>query len=197
MRFACFPSEVIAPLRKVETSLGEVRPPLISFIALVVRGHFYISCLSLLALIPPFLDHRTEESCPSGSEIGRSDPSSSSSGIMTLTDVRAFKALEIMKLCHDFDSTGSDRAMTGRGWPKSSFSGYVIYPCSIGFQCLIYTTYYSNCRDGEFELGARSAEGGGRASQLHRSDPGLVRHCSFFPTRSLGDFTGGGDQEGR
>ncbi|RRT75847.1 hypothetical protein B296_00016494 [Ensete ventricosum] len=105
MRFACFPSKVIAPLRKVETSLGEVRPPLISFIALVVRGHFYISCLSLLALIPPFLDHRTEESCPSGSKIGRSDPSSSSSGIMTLTDVRAFKALEIMKSCHDFDST--------------------------------------------------------------------------------------------
>ncbi|RZR85209.1 hypothetical protein BHM03_00012158 [Ensete ventricosum] len=29
-------SEVIAPLRKVETSLGEVRPPLISFIALVI-----------------------------------------------------------------------------------------------------------------------------------------------------------------
>ncbi|RWW69374.1 hypothetical protein BHE74_00023025 [Ensete ventricosum] len=36
--FACLPGEVIAPLREVETSIGEVRVPLISSIALVVRG---------------------------------------------------------------------------------------------------------------------------------------------------------------
>ncbi|RRT38819.1 hypothetical protein B296_00053995 [Ensete ventricosum] len=50
MRFACFLGEVIAPLQEVETFLGEARPPLISFIALLVKGHFYFFRLSLPAL---------------------------------------------------------------------------------------------------------------------------------------------------
>ncbi|RRT74369.1 hypothetical protein B296_00026963 [Ensete ventricosum] len=44
---------------------------------------------------------------PCGSEVGQLESSSSSSGVMIPTDLRAFKALEIMKSCHDFDSTVS------------------------------------------------------------------------------------------
>ncbi|RWW44708.1 hypothetical protein BHE74_00049508 [Ensete ventricosum] len=50
MRFACFLGEVIAPLQEVETFLDEARPPLIRFIALLVKGHFYFFRLSLPAL---------------------------------------------------------------------------------------------------------------------------------------------------
>ncbi|RWW33128.1 hypothetical protein GW17_00002172 [Ensete ventricosum] len=41
----------------------------------------------------------------SGSESGWFEPCSSSSGIMTRIDIKAFQALEVMKSCHDFDST--------------------------------------------------------------------------------------------
>ncbi|RRT66912.1 hypothetical protein B296_00039754 [Ensete ventricosum] len=75
MWFACFPAEVIVSLREVETSLGEVRVPLISSIALVVRS--------------------------SGSAATQ-PKASSSSGALTLMDVRALKALEVMKSCHDW-----------------------------------------------------------------------------------------------
>ncbi|RWW70935.1 hypothetical protein BHE74_00021361 [Ensete ventricosum] len=75
MWFACFPAEVIASLREVETSLGEVRVPLISSIALVVRS--------------------------SGS-VATQPKASSSSGALTSMDVRALKALEVMKSCHDW-----------------------------------------------------------------------------------------------
>ncbi|RWW68594.1 hypothetical protein BHE74_00023879 [Ensete ventricosum] len=109
-----------------------------------------------------------------------------------------FPLHQVIGECHGWwrispSQVGSDRVMVGRGGPQSNFSGYIIYPCSLGFQCLIHTTYYSGCRDGEFELGARSVEGGGRAFQLHRSDPGSIRYCSFFPTRSLGDSVEGGE----
>ncbi|RRT40642.1 hypothetical protein B296_00043036 [Ensete ventricosum] len=41
----------------------------------------------------------------SGSERGRSEPCSSSSGVMTRIDIKAFLALEVMKSCYGFDST--------------------------------------------------------------------------------------------
>ncbi|RZR82496.1 hypothetical protein BHM03_00008938 [Ensete ventricosum] len=41
----------------------------------------------------------------SGSKSGRFKPCSSSLGIMTQIDIKALKALEVKKSCHDFDST--------------------------------------------------------------------------------------------
>ncbi|RRT84940.1 hypothetical protein B296_00012679 [Ensete ventricosum] len=41
----------------------------------------------------------------SGSKSGRFKPCSSSLGIMTQTDIKALKASEVKKSCHDFDST--------------------------------------------------------------------------------------------
>ncbi|RZR89690.1 hypothetical protein BHM03_00017454 [Ensete ventricosum] len=75
MWFACFPAEVIASLREVETSLGEVRVPLISSIASVVRSSGFVAT---------------------------QPKASSSSGALTSMDVRALKALEVMKSCHDW-----------------------------------------------------------------------------------------------
>ncbi|RWW60843.1 hypothetical protein BHE74_00032132 [Ensete ventricosum] len=54
--------------------------------------------------VPP---PRTEECRPSGSSRDQSNPCSSSSGVMTRADVKALQALEVIKSCHDFDSTVS------------------------------------------------------------------------------------------
>ncbi|RRT45707.1 hypothetical protein B296_00032649, partial [Ensete ventricosum] len=43
--------------------------------------------------------------CPSCSPGGRSRPPSTSLGVMTLADVKALQALDVMKSCHNFDST--------------------------------------------------------------------------------------------
>ncbi|RWV77483.1 hypothetical protein GW17_00061675 [Ensete ventricosum] len=121
MWFACFPAEVIVSLREVETSLGEVRVPLISSIALVSRLlglpsnpswlSFSLDQVGMVSLIftssaspssssmvsiPP-----TEEVRSSGS-VATQPKASSSSGALTLMDVRALKALEVMKSCHDW-----------------------------------------------------------------------------------------------
>ncbi|RRT37696.1 hypothetical protein B296_00056770 [Ensete ventricosum] len=46
------------------------------------------------------------ESCHPSSRVGsRSEALSSSSSILTRSDVKAIKAMEVMKSCHDFDST--------------------------------------------------------------------------------------------
>ncbi|RZR87401.1 hypothetical protein BHM03_00014808 [Ensete ventricosum] len=59
---------------------------------------FYPS--SLLVSPPRAGDRRN-----SGSESGQSEPCSSSSGVMTRIDIKAFLALEVMKSCYGFDST--------------------------------------------------------------------------------------------
>ncbi|RWW14057.1 hypothetical protein GW17_00022206 [Ensete ventricosum] len=59
---------------------------------------FYPS--SLLVSPPRARDRRN-----SGSESGQSEPCSSSSGVMTRIDIKAFLALEVMKSCYGFDST--------------------------------------------------------------------------------------------
>ncbi|RWV81727.1 hypothetical protein GW17_00056831 [Ensete ventricosum] len=41
----------------------------------------------------------------SGTKSGWSEPCSSSLGVITRTYIKAFQALEVMKSCHDFDST--------------------------------------------------------------------------------------------
>ncbi|RRT68168.1 hypothetical protein B296_00029338 [Ensete ventricosum] len=52
--------------------------------------------------VPP---PRVESCHPSGPAGDRSEPSSSSSGILTRSDIKAIRAMEIMKSHHDFDST--------------------------------------------------------------------------------------------
>ncbi|RWW52271.1 hypothetical protein BHE74_00041317 [Ensete ventricosum] len=69
---------------------------------------FYVSSSGPSSSVSP---PPVEESRPCGFEDGEPKPSSSSSGIMTRTDVRAFKALKIMKSRHDFDSTVSFKSL--------------------------------------------------------------------------------------
>ncbi|RZS27976.1 hypothetical protein BHM03_00061523, partial [Ensete ventricosum] len=50
---------------------------------------------------------RVEEHRPSSFSGDQSGPLSSSLGVMTWVDVKALQALDVVKLCHDFDSTMS------------------------------------------------------------------------------------------
>ncbi|RZR80551.1 hypothetical protein BHM03_00006598 [Ensete ventricosum] len=70
---------------------------------------------------------QAEERRPCNPEEGQSKPPSSSSGIMTRTDVRAFKALEIMTLCHDFNSTVSVESLVAVQKCYSIPNEYALY----------------------------------------------------------------------
>ncbi|RZS13363.1 hypothetical protein BHM03_00044933 [Ensete ventricosum] len=68
----------------------------------------YVSSSGPSSSVPP---PQVEENRPCGFKDGESKPSSSSSGIMTRRDMRAFKALKITKSYHDFDSTVSFKSL--------------------------------------------------------------------------------------
>ncbi|RWW74542.1 hypothetical protein BHE74_00017516 [Ensete ventricosum] len=70
---------------------------------------------------------QAEERRPCNPEEGQSKPPSSSSAIMTRTDVRAFKALEIMTLCHDFNSTVSVESLVAVQKCYSIPNEYALY----------------------------------------------------------------------
>ncbi|RWV85751.1 hypothetical protein GW17_00052432 [Ensete ventricosum] len=139
-----FPKQSHYVIRDVEMLLDKVRPPLVSFIvssSLSDQVRMASSTSSASSSGPSSSDPPpwVEECRPCNSEEGQSKPLSSSLGIMTRVNVRAFKALEIMKSCHDFDLTMSIESLVVI-WERYSISSeYAFMLHCPGIAHTIYT----------------------------------------------------------
>ncbi|RZR90020.1 hypothetical protein BHM03_00017840 [Ensete ventricosum] len=70
----------------------------------------------------------------SGIKSGWSEPCSSSSGVMTRADIKAFQTLEVMKSCHDFDSILIVESLVRIRKRYSILDEYALHAPSLG-QC--------------------------------------------------------------
>ncbi|RWW86747.1 hypothetical protein BHE74_00004471, partial [Ensete ventricosum] len=112
-----------------------------------------------------------ESGRPYGSEAGQPESSSSSSSVMTPMDVRAFKTLEIMKSCHDFDSTMSVESLVAIRERYSIPSKYALHAPLPGQH--LYNTH----PDG-FSIFVDALEAGLRFP-LHPGDYYLIARIGF------------------